>query len=575
MSHNFANYIYSLAADPDGLEDFLQAMLRAYTDVLHGTVRETAGEIEGEVARSLEDVETHIERVASIFDRFDWSGYDDDVLDGGGRSGTACEFKINSSNVVTEVSGEKSEAVGISVGMRLEDLPVDWDELERFRVWQRKRTGFMQGNHAFLLPLRGSSSYPPMLLSATKVNAGQRSSDIVFESLELIWDDAAGTAIAEVFRLTDAESDILRSLVSGKTLNEIAEERHRSIQTVRTQASTLLRKTAAKSQINLVRIFSAISAHLKENEDVLDRSLLGFGIRSEFIEVEPDRHIQVDLCGPEDGLPIVLLHGLSTGTSFTREVNEELYRQNLRLIAPYRPHYGGSSGVKCSFEDYPKRIAEDVRYVMKHYGVERTVLLGRFSGGLFAVAAANELGDAVAGIFGASITPPYRNIKMLDEIQPVVRVFAYSARYFPKIIPVLVRGVLLKILSTDEKTYLKKWYSESPADARCIESDELRQLIAKHWHSSFGQSTKGYEVDVRYTSIDWSPWLKDLKQPIHLVHGAEDPTTIIAHIRDLVADFEHLTLQEVEGGGQLLFHTHTRMMVNELAQFARRHLGLS
>lgn len=574
MNQKFVHHIYSLAADPEGLESFLNAMLDAYTDVLHRNAAESTSGLEGRIAASLEEVEPHVERVASIFDRFDWEDHEGDTVWEKGTSPAALNsFTTGPGNTITNVCGSKCRAFGIEQGRKLEDLPIDWDVLERFRKWFRRDTSQMRGNHVFLLPVRGSNSHPPILFSATKTLQDDRITGVSFESLELIWDPAAGAVISEVFRLTEAESEILRALVGGQSLNEIAETRRRSIQTVRTQAGSLLRKTAARSQIDLVRIFSAVAAHTRDRSVSIDHSDSMFESRTDFIEIEAGRRVQVDLCGPEDGTPVLLVHGLSTGTSFTDDVNAVLARRGLRIIAPYRPSYGGSMPVSCSFKDYPKLVANDIRRVMEHYGIERTVLLGRFTGGLFAVAAANELGDAVRGVFTVSGTPPYRNVRMLDSIQPMVRVFAYSARYFPAVIPVLVRGLLLKIFSTGEKQYFKKWYRAPDVDARCIESDELRALFARHWHASFGKTTKGYEIDASHTALDWSDWLRDLRQPLYMVHGTEDPTTVIAHMRELAADFPAIVLEEIEGGGQLLFHTHTERVVGRLADFAKARIG--
>ncbi|WP_207061636.1 helix-turn-helix transcriptional regulator [Motiliproteus sp. SC1-56] len=60
--------------------------------------------------------------------------------------------------------------------------------------------------------------------------------------------------LSKIFELTEAETDIARSLVEGLALNEIAEVRHSSVSTVRTQLKSVFAKTGTRSQAGLVRL---------------------------------------------------------------------------------------------------------------------------------------------------------------------------------------------------------------------------------------------------------------------------------------------------------------------------------
>ena len=62
--------------------------------------------------------------------------------------------------------------------------------------------------------------------------------------------------VARKYRLSPAESEILRYLVSGRRPEEIAQSRSKSIDTIRTQLRSLRAKTNAKSQIELVALIT-------------------------------------------------------------------------------------------------------------------------------------------------------------------------------------------------------------------------------------------------------------------------------------------------------------------------------
>src|SRR5262249_37832765 len=60
-------------------------------------------------------------------------------------------------------------------------------------------------------------------------------------------------AVRRLYGLTDAEAAVVEGLVRGLTLRQIAAERRASIHTVRTQMKSVLSKTGAGRQAELVR----------------------------------------------------------------------------------------------------------------------------------------------------------------------------------------------------------------------------------------------------------------------------------------------------------------------------------
>jgi DNA-binding NarL/FixJ family response regulator len=58
------------------------------------------------------------------------------------------------------------------------------------------------------------------------------------------------------YSLSPAEAAVLRGLVDGKDLKELAAERQTSVNTVRNQVSSLLDKTSTSSQRELIGLFA-------------------------------------------------------------------------------------------------------------------------------------------------------------------------------------------------------------------------------------------------------------------------------------------------------------------------------
>jgi len=60
--------------------------------------------------------------------------------------------------------------------------------------------------------------------------------------------------LADIFQLTQSESDIACSLVNGTPMNDISDQRNTSIETVRCQLKNIFAKTGTNSQIDLMRL---------------------------------------------------------------------------------------------------------------------------------------------------------------------------------------------------------------------------------------------------------------------------------------------------------------------------------
>lgn len=67
-------------------------------------------------------------------------------------------------------------------------------------------------------------------------------------------------SLEQIFKLTPAEARLTLLLVSGKTLNEVADKLHLSVATVRTQLKTVFEKTHTHRQAELVVLVSRLAA---------------------------------------------------------------------------------------------------------------------------------------------------------------------------------------------------------------------------------------------------------------------------------------------------------------------------
>ena len=89
-------------------------------------------------------------------------------------------------------------------------------------------------------------------LQVMQVGSGERY--VLAASSEVSCPDGFSDILKRAFDLTTAEADVVQSLVECCSVKEIAEQRSRSVDTVRAQIKSILSKTETRSQVELVRL---------------------------------------------------------------------------------------------------------------------------------------------------------------------------------------------------------------------------------------------------------------------------------------------------------------------------------
>ena len=125
---------------------------------------------------------------------------------------------------------------------------------------------------------------------------------------------------------------------------------------------------------------------------------------TEFEEVPlPDgRRLDVRVSGPDGGLPFVFHHGTPGAGTPLRALERAAQTRGLRVVAPTRPGYGGST------RRQGRRVVDvvaDTEAVLAALGVRRCVVGGWSGGGPHALACAARLPGVAAALVIAGVAP--------------------------------------------------------------------------------------------------------------------------------------------------------------------------
>jgi DNA-binding CsgD family transcriptional regulator len=150
-----------------------------------------------------------------------------------------------------------AEAVfAVRAGMNIADLPLDPAGLDQFRDSIARVVGAVDDRQDLLrISSRSSEKHVFVLLRPFEEADGDRR--VLIVTTEQAWSDNATGVLQRSFGITSAEIGILRALLSGATVAEIAARTGRSAATVRSQIHSLLGKTGTRTQAELLRIVNA------------------------------------------------------------------------------------------------------------------------------------------------------------------------------------------------------------------------------------------------------------------------------------------------------------------------------
>ena len=235
--------LYEVALDPIRLEDLLEVWEQRISGL-------RVGPTEQAVPLDDPEIDAHVSRARVFLDRYEATreaaGYRlrlDEIP-------RAAAFVSDGGARLTACNRAAARVFGLSEGGPLTDLPFDAEDLALLQGVIRK-VASGRAEQVATLRIRSEVTGGPVIL---RVSALEEKGLALVLSTELFWPEDFGQTVQEAFGLTAAEVEIVRGITLGLPLREIADQRGRSIETVRTQARSILAKTETHSQSELVRV---------------------------------------------------------------------------------------------------------------------------------------------------------------------------------------------------------------------------------------------------------------------------------------------------------------------------------
>jgi len=544
--------IYAATLDPNRYDD----LVARWQQHLDGFLDTADNIVDPSPAVSSEEIVRHFERAFAIMERM--GRRDTDSRSHGALLGDANRpaLLVGQDGRIRAINARAREQFGIAEGDSIESLEFDASGLANIPRALARLGEEPSGRLLTLCRVYSRDGDAAPIMALSRVDSSQGESPVALMSVaDIRWSDRVGAMLREVFGLTPAECSVASSIISGHSPESIAAQRKRSPQTIRTQLKSVLAKLSVHTQAELVRMVAALLQ--MDGEPALAASLEADPVKARVTLSRPrDRTLEIVTIGPDNGRPILFIHGMLDDYGVTRELSRGLYARRVRLIAPVRPWFGGSSPDKGPAATAPERFADDLSAVLDQYGIEQCPVVGHLAGSVYAFAAAGRLESRINHIVSISGGVPILSIDHFADIAPRQRTFSYTARLAPQLLPMLVRTGVALIDRGGFRNIVEAMHHASPVDLATASNPEIFELISQGYRFTVSQGHRAFVIDAHHVVRDWSEYVDGSDQPVTLLHGAHDPVVPIKAVRNFANRLgARAQLVELSEHGQLLLHS--------------------
>lgn len=554
--------IYELVLAPDSYDDFMEDWDRhisAQVERLH-ELRDTSQPFDDPV------LEAHFNRALAIFERLGRTPQHDKDSEDAGQAGATVR-RDGSMEV------EPGTFASLDDVTQFEDLAplLDTDG------WSRLCEAFASLRHAprvgkvLVLALEGAGPHgtATAFFSAATVRDRQ-SGEIVLriQPLTVSWPPEFDGLLKRSFKLTTAEIRLVQALADGQSLTQLSLSGGRSMNTLRSQLKSVFQKSRTGSQADLVRLvgtFSSFSDTLLAGKNVPPQTVHS-GRLEKFI-LPDGRNMPVHLLGPEDGIPVIFIHGMLDGVAITSRIQQLLERYHIRMIAPVRPNFGSASK-DTRVRLAPQIFADDITTLINRLGVTRCLAFGHMAGSVYAFAAAKASAQAVCGVVTLSGGVPIKSVRQFSMMTQRQRTVAYTARYTPTLLPAILRAGIAQIDSTKPEAFMNALYATGSPDRNLVRDPDIASAIMAGYRFAVAQGHRAFQTDSYHVTRDWSEQVHGSDCPVLMLHGAHDPVVNIDTVRGFAQSLGHrVELRELADSGQLLFYQQPEQVLKSVVEF--------
>ena len=404
--------------------------------------------------------------------------------------------------------------------------------------------------------------------SESNANQDRQRDYILLSSTNIVLSSAAKSAIVETFCLSKSEMNVAELMVQGLTPTRVAERRGLSINTIRTQIKSLLRKLDARNASDLVRILCGFAVNLSHGDQV-HRHVQNRHIRMHRVELADGRVMAVTDQGDVSGRPVLFFHSMLGGVRLPHAAIESCARKGWRIIAPSRPGYGLSdANPGCEGEQLVDQTVSDFAEIAAQLDLTSIVALGHLQGTIYAQRFALKYPNLTNQVLFVSHAP-YWQTDFLSKLPRRQRIIAQTTRYAPKALRFVTRAGVALIDSGRHDKFLNALHKDHPADARALRRPDVYDTAREGLDHTIRNGPDAFCLDCPIILQDWSDDGKQVEAPIAILMGDEDRVATRDYVEGYAAQVAGTDIEFIKGAGQHLLFSHWPKVLRYLEKLSK------
>ena len=368
--------------------------------------------------------------------------------------------------------------------------------------------------------------------------------------------------LIQKFKLTAKEQKVLRNLIHGMSIKQIAVESFVSENTVKSHLKAIFRKTGTNSQADVIRLIltheSRILDSYFDSSTVVAGAIDDISDQDKKITLADGNQIVYRDYGPKNGRPLIVFHnGFGCRVTIPNGWQEILHRTNRRIIIPDRPGFGKSPFIKQHPIGWNQRFSSFVdKLEIDHYDILGTVL-----GCHMAISYAAEQDPRLGKVILASpvIVNEKKHAKYLTGIlAPSARLVGASKRFAREIYLLWLKSITLNI-RTHYRSMLES--SLGRVEKEQFAKDSTLELIIDGFTEGSSVSLDGISHEMVYCMSPLKADLASIGNAVELWYGSEDDRISQKGVEAIASQLPNSTLIVREGYSEHIYYALFEEMI--------------
>lgn len=309
--------------------------------------------------------------------------------------------------------------------------------------------------------------------------------------------DEAVALVRNAFNLSASELPVLRGLVAGETLKEIADGLGKSIHTVRTQVKSITSKFGVSRQGELTTAISTIQRYTHSRQsDPAERS-------ATTLMLDDGRILEFDRYGQTGGIPVLYFHDFSYSRRWTDHMKDCARSAGLMVYAMSRSGYAHSTATALQGPALARRHVEDYRALMRQLGLGSAHMLAFGTGFGIACQLASRYPASTLSMTGLNVYPPI--LSHGDAMQfpkGMFRAGALAAFYAPKTSALIAKYATRRAILSAKMEELDK-LTGAQVDTADFNAEFFQRYLRPNLEDLRTGRGEGVWRDCTLLTVDW------------------------------------------------------------------------